>query len=189
MSEKCQQSFWHARKPERVVHEFSIFGFGNALKRIYLPRRRPLTLHCSSRTHEWASDRSWTTGVRPRRSWRSARASGPRENQPARQLAVEPLPVKASRPSSDRMVSWRRRERSSCPPAGSAEGAALHRDLHSCLADQPRFELKIRTPCHHGHARPTGQPNKRPDAGSSPCDVCACVAHPGPQECGQDNPR
>jgi len=24
MSEKCQQSFWHARKPERVVHEFSI---------------------------------------------------------------------------------------------------------------------------------------------------------------------
>jgi hypothetical protein len=87
------------------------------------------------------------------------------------------------------MVSWRRCGRSSCPPAGSAEGAALRRELHSCFADQPRFELKIRTPCHHGHARPIGQPNKRPDAGGSLCDVCACVAHYGPQECGQFHPR
>jgi hypothetical protein len=64
-------------------------------------------------------------------------------------------------------------------------GSALRRELHSCFADQPRFELKIRTPCHHGHARPIGQPNKRPDADGSLCDVCACVAHYGPQECRQ----
>jgi hypothetical protein len=31
----CQeQSFWHAPNPERF-HEFSIFGFGDALGRIY----------------------------------------------------------------------------------------------------------------------------------------------------------
>lgn len=63
------------------------------------------------------------------------------------------------------------------------EGAALRRELHSCFADQPSFELKI--PHHHGHARPIGQPHKRPDAGGNLCDVCACVAHYGPQECGQ----
>jgi hypothetical protein len=68
-------------------------------------------------------------------------------------------------------------------------GMALRRELHSCFADQPRFELKIRTPCHHGHARPTGQPNKRPDAGGSLCDVRACVTHDGPQEYGQCHPR
>jgi hypothetical protein len=67
-------------------------------------------------------------------------------------------------------------------------GSALRRELHSCFADQPRFELKIRTPCHHGHARPIGQPNKRPDADGSLYDVCACVAHYGPQECRQISP-
>ena len=71
------------------------------------------------------------------------------------------------------------------PPAGSAEGAALRRELHSCFADQLGFELKIRTLRHHGHARPIGQPNKRPDAGGKPCDVCGCDVHCGPQECGQ----
>jgi hypothetical protein len=53
-----------------------------------------------SRTQVPASDRSSTTVVRPRRLWRSARASEPRENQPARQIAVESLPA-----SSDQMVS------------------------------------------------------------------------------------
>jgi hypothetical protein len=123
------------------------------------------------------SDRSRTIVVRPRRWWRSARASEPRENQPAWQIAVEPLPAQTLHTSADQMVSWCRCGRSSCPPAGSAEGAALRRELHSCFADQPSFELKIRTPCHHGHARPIGQPNKRPDEGGGLYDVRACVAH------------
>ena len=35
--------------------------------------------------------------------------------------------------------------RSSCPPAKSAEGTALRRELNSCVTDQPRFELTVRT--------------------------------------------
>ena len=142
-----------------------------------------------SRPQGWACDRSRTIVVRPRRSWRSARASEPRENRPARQIAVEPLPAQTLHTSADQMVSWCGCGRSSCPPAGSAEGAALRRELHSCFADQPRYELNIRTPCHHGHARPIGQPNKRPDEGGSLYDECACVAHNGPRECRRFHPR
>src|SRR5262249_29528593 len=47
-----------------------------------------------------------------------------------------------------------------------------------CFADQPRLELKIRTPRHHRHARPIGRPAKRPDADDSLCDG-ACVTHHG----------
>ena len=77
------------------------------------------------------------------------------------------------------MSSRRRCGRSSCPPAVSAEGAALRRKLDSCCADQSRFALKIQTACHHGHARPIGQ---RPKAGSGLCDVRTYVAHDGPQD-------
>jgi len=142
---------------------------------------------CPSQTSVRASDWS-STVVRTRYSWRSARASEPPEHQLARQIAVEPRPAQVSNPNLDRIVALTSLRRSSCPPAGSAEGAALRRELHSCFADQPRFEPKIRTLCHHGHARPVGQPNKRPDAGGSLCDVFACVAHYGPQECGQMSP-
>ena len=54
-------------------------------------------------------------------------------------------------------------------------GAALRRELHFCFSDQLHFELKIRTLCRHGHARPIGQPT--PNAGGSLCDGCAGVAH------------
>jgi hypothetical protein len=139
----------------------------------------------------WRVDlhRSRTTVERSRRSWRSARASEPRDDQPTRQIAREPLQARPLRPSSDLMVSGPRCGRSSCPPAGSAEGAAQRRELNSWFADQPAYELDIQVPRHHGHARPIGQPNKRPDAGGSLCDVCACVAHYGPQPCGQVRPR
>ena len=142
---------------------------------------------CPSQTSVRASDWS-STVVRTRYSWRSARASEPPEHQLARQIAVEPRPAQVSNPNLDRIVALTSLRRSSCPPAGSAEGAALRRELHS-FADQPRVELKIRTPRHHGHARPIGKPNKRPDAGGGLCDVCACVAHCGPQECRQFCPR
>ena len=49
-------------------------------------------------------------------------------------------------------------------------------ELHSCFADQPRLELTIRTPRHHGHAQPIGRLAKRPDADDGLCDG-ACVAH------------
>src|SRR5262249_49347311 len=59
----------------------------------------------------------------------------------------------------------------------------------SCFADQPGSELKIRTARHNGHARPIGQPNKRPDAEGKVSNMFAFGAHCGPQECGQIHPR
>jgi len=144
-------------------------------------RSRPLRTHaCAPGSVSNRSSRSPASAFVAHRSSQPATSESTHAASRSRAATNAALAAPASKPNWI-LMSLRA---FICPSCRFGGGTAQRRELHSCLADQFCFEPTNRL-LRRGHARPVGQPIKRPDEGCSVSDVRATRAHHDPQECGR----